>query len=322
MTDYYAVLGLSRSAEGDAIAKAYRRQALTYNPQCNTEHPDPIELARLFKLVSQSYVVLSDPKLRAIYDLYGEDGVRHGGTGDVGVPGGLAVENTDPNAVFRQFFGVDSPFQVIGEINGVRNNQHHFFSKDAATDKSPPKTTPVEATVQVSLLDVFHGNTRKVEWTWSTENKAGDSKTTQAASFDLPVPKAVSVGDVAVIKGKGNVKEGNTQGDVHVNFELLPHDRFRRDGDNLLTTVPITLAESLAGANLAVETLEGRTLNIMIDQVVHPSFTRVVTGEGLPCNGNTNKRGDLIIDCSVTFPKYLTAEQKSELKRILTAENA
>lgn len=320
MTDYYAVLGLSRSAEGDAIAKAYRRQALTYNPDCNLDHDDPVELGRLFKLVSQAYVVLSDPKLRAIYDAYGEDGVRHGGTGNVGVPGGLAVEDTDPNAVFRQFFGVDSPFQVIGDINGVRNNQHHFFSTDAATDKNPPKAPAVQTSLKVTLEDVFLGSTRKVTWTSYTENKNGD-KTTTDASFEFPVPKGVKTGDVVTIKGKGNIREGNTQGDVLVTIEVEKHDYFLRDGDNLVVVVPVTLTEALCGTSLPITTIEKRKLNVLIDEVVHPAFKRVIAGEGLPNFQNNNKRGDLVVQCSTAFPKYLTAEQKAELRRILDTSN-
>ena len=261
-------------------------------------------------------MVLSDPKLRAIYDAYGEDGVRHGGTGDVGVPGGLAVEDTDPNAVFRQFFGVDSPFQVIGDINGVRNNQHHFFSTDAATDKNPPKATAVQATLDVSLEDVALGATRKATWQWTNENQRGE-KSVCDASFEFPIPKGIHHGDVVTIKGKGNVREGHTQGDVLVTINILPHERFTRDGDNLCVVTPITLTQALAGASLSVETIDKRTLTILIDEVVHPQYRRVISGAGMPKYGDPSARGDLIVVCATTFPKYLTAEQKSELRRIL-----
>jgi DnaJ-class molecular chaperone len=317
MTDYYAVLGLSRSAEGDAIAKAYRRQALTYNPQCNLEHSDPKELARLFKLVSQSYVVLSDPKLRAIYDAYGEDGVRHGGTGDVGVKGGLAVQDVDPNAVFRQFFGVDSPFQVLGDINGVRSNQHQFFSEDAAINKHPPKTEPVEVSLEVTLEDIFSGSTRKITWEYSSENAKGDI-TRHAAEFEFTVPRGIRAGSVITLKGKGNVRDGRTQGDVLVKILEAPHKSFTRFGDDLGVVVPITLTDALAGTHCKVETIERRILPVQIDEIVHPNFRRVISGEGLPRTSNPNERGDLIITCATTFPSYLTAEQKSELKRILS----
>ena len=135
MADYYAILGISHAAEVDEVAKAYRRAALTYNPLCNPDSEDEAELTRRFKLVSQAYVVLSSAKTRAVYDAYAENGVRHGGTFEVN--SGLAIDQIDPDEVFRRFFGVDNPFQVIGDVSGLHSTQHHFYS-EAAAEKAPP----------------------------------------------------------------------------------------------------------------------------------------------------------------------------------------
>jgi DnaJ family protein B protein 4 len=318
MTDFYAVLGIGRTAEPEAIAKAYRRSALTYNPECNSSHDDQVELARRFKLVSTAYYVLSDAKLRAIYDVYGEDGVRHGGTGKVGVPGGVALDEVKPDVVFRQFFGVDSPFQVLGDITGSRGNQHQFYSEIAAVDKNPPKAPAEQVEIQVTLEEVFEGALKKISWTNKNCTSSGDVISTTPKSWEISIPKGIADKTVLVLAGLGGTKEGCSTADVHVTVNVAPHPYYIRDGDNLRVIVPITLVDALTGVTVKVQTIDRREVSVLIDEVVHPKFKRAIQNEGMHVFGEPTKRGDLIVECNTTFPAYLTAEQKSEIRRILS----
>nr|CCC54111.1 putative chaperone protein DNAj [Trypanosoma vivax Y486] len=288
MSDLYDVLGILRDAEDDAIAKAYRRHAMACNPQCNPDHPDPAALEKQFKHVSQAYVVLSNPKARGIYDLYGEEGVRHGGTGTQGIPGGIDLNAVDPYAVFRSFFGVDNPFQVIGEISGLRNNRHDFFSSTAVIPKSLVKVPPIQVQLPVTLEDVYYGAVRRATWS-STFVRQGNETTVQEC-FELRVPKGAHTGDKFVVDGKGDWKEGCARGDVVVVLELLQHERFRREGDDLVVKVPITLSEALCGVTLTVQTMEGTDISVLIDEIVHPKYRRRVVGQGLPRNADPSNR--------------------------------
>ena len=450
MTDYYAILEISRAAQADDIAKAYRRAALTYNPSINhtaadgsgaqsqtddyqqlpdiqqqqqqqrNQHTSMVRKAlsmqhsaadrargngvgtvnmttstltaaekqRRFKLVSQAYTVLSQPKLRAVYDAYGEDGVRHGGTGSIGIPGGLAIDDIDPEKTFRTFFGVDSPFQVLGnrnilsaekgQVSGLTNTQHHFFSESAAVDKSPPPAPPVETELWVTLEDIDCGALRCLQWTNKhiinntsalrnssqkmgalvSEGSTGSAQhrgqygevsersATAAqvfnatatvvarespAAFELPIPVGVPDGSVLTLKGLGNTQEGCVQGDVLVKIRTKPHERFRRGScssgtciscariHDLHITVPISLTDALCGVTVSVKTIDHRELDVLIDQVVHPSFKKVLIGEGMHTGNpaDADQRGDLVIECTVNFPQYLTAAQKEEIRRVL-----
>lgn len=308
MADFYAILGLSHTAEADDIAKAYRRAALTYNPECNLEHADPMELARRFKLVSQAYVVLSDPKIRAVYDVYGEFGVLNGGTGKGSIKGGVALDDIDPGVVFRRFFGVDNPFQVLGDISGIKNNQHQFFSNSAAIDKQPPKAEAIVVRLDVTLEDIFHGSSRTVHWTHEGVSK----------SHELFVPKGAADGTVLILHGKGAAPAGLSPGDIHVKLSTSKHEKFTRHGDDLHVLVPIALVDALCGVTVSASTIGNRELQVLIDEIVHPKFQKRITGEGMPRVSNPSERGDLVIECDIQFPKYLSAEQKSETKRILT----
>ena len=115
--DYYKILGVPRDAPEDVIKKAYRKLALKYHPDKNTE-PSAQEM---FRQVAEAYDVLSDPQKKTIYDQYGEEGLKGGipqaggGGGTGGSPfanfggrpgGGFQYRFTqDPNDIFAQFFG-------------------------------------------------------------------------------------------------------------------------------------------------------------------------------------------------------------------------
>lgn len=313
MADFYAILGISHAAESDEIAKAYRRAALTFNPDCNPDATNVVELRRRFTLVSQAYVVLSNPKTRAIYDAYAESGVRHGGTFSHNE--GLDIDAIDPDTTFRQFFGVDNPFQIIGDATGLHSTQHHFYSEVAGSAATLPPAEPVMTSVVVSLEEAFGGTTTTASWTASNTTVRGDSEAV-TASCDVTVPKGIQHGATIKIPGVGHKKEGHSQGPVHVRVEIAQHDRFTRDGDNLIVVVPITIADALTGCNVEVSTIDGRVLNVLIDEIVHPQFALTIAGQGM--TRQAGGRGDLIVRCSTQFPEYLSAEQKREVRRILS----
>jgi molecular chaperone DnaJ len=115
MTDFYQVLGVSKSASADEIKKAYRKGAIKYHPDKN---PDDKEAEKKFKEISEAYEVLSDERKRQMYDQYGADAVRGGGMGGMG-GGGFA--NMDE--ALRTFMGAfggggDSIFESIFGFEG------------------------------------------------------------------------------------------------------------------------------------------------------------------------------------------------------------
>ncbi|KPI87428.1 putative heat shock protein-like protein [Leptomonas seymouri] len=324
MIDYYQFLGLNKQSGDDEVAKAYRRYALAYNPQCHPESTDLQTLQRNFRTAAQAYTVLSDPKVRAIYDIYGEEGVRHGGTGQQGVPGGVDLDNIDPNAVFKRFFGVDNPFQVMRSLDGVKENQHDFFSTVAGMPPPPPKCPPIEVRLPISLEDVFYGAMRRAVWTCTHAcTLAPDAVYTSTTDFyEVRVEKGAKTGDHFVVQGRGNSAPGFARGDVVVVVEVMPHSRFRREGDDLVTKSNISLSDALCGTKITVRTMEGRELSILVDEIVYPDYRTRIAGEGLPAPAGCGdaKRGDLVIEFNTTFPNFLTAEQKTELRRILEAK--
>ncbi|KAH9281455.1 DnaJ -like protein subfamily B member 2 [Echinococcus granulosus] len=130
--DYYTVLEVDRSADGESIKKAYRKLALKWHPDKNPDNKEEAE--RQFKLVSEAYEVLSDPQKRVIYDNYGKEGLTNGGAGpsDFSGFGGFSFHFRDPMEIFAQVFG-PSLFDVFGPNfvtpGAARTHRSHASSR-------------------------------------------------------------------------------------------------------------------------------------------------------------------------------------------------
>ncbi|XP_057431930.1 uncharacterized protein LOC130724670 [Lotus japonicus] len=96
-----------------------------------------------------------------------------------------------------------------------------------------------------------------------------------------------------------------------------PNCVFTRDGNDLVVTQRISLAESLTGYTVHLTTLDGRALSIPINNVIHSSYEEVVPGEGMPIPKDPSKKGNLRIKFNTEFPARLTSEQKARIRKVL-----
>ncbi|XP_055743146.1 dnaJ homolog subfamily B member 5-like isoform X1 [Salvelinus fontinalis] len=127
--DYYKMLGIPKGSNEEEIKKAYRRMALRFHPDKNTD----ANAEDKFKEIAEAYEVLSDPKKRVIYDQLGEEGLKAGGSsGQSGVPAGSYhyTFHGDPHATFASFFGGSNPFDMFfGPHRNHHNRSNGFHSK-------------------------------------------------------------------------------------------------------------------------------------------------------------------------------------------------
>ncbi|KAE8660582.1 DnaJ protein ERDJ3B [Hibiscus syriacus] len=105
-------------------------------------------------------------------------------------------------------------------------------------------------------------------------------------------------------------------GDLKFRIRTAPHDRFRREGNKLHTTVTITLVQALVGFEKAIKHLDEHLVDIGSKGITKPKEVRKVKGEGMPLHFN-NKKGDLYVTFEVLFPSKLTEDQKVEIKAVL-----
>ena len=116
---------------------------------------------------------------------------------------------------------------------------------------------------------------------------------------------------------KGNEQPNVIAADLVFVIDEKPHDVFKRDGNDLIVTHKVPLADALTGTTLTVTTLDGRTLTISCNEVIFPGYEKVIPKEGMPIPKDPSKKGNLRIKFDVKFPTRLTVEQKAGVKRFL-----
>lgn len=116
---------------------------------------------------------------------------------------------------------------------------------------------------------------------------------------------------------KGNEQPNVVAADLVFVIDEKPHNVFTRDGNDLVMTQKISLAEALTGYTVRVTTLDGRVLTIPINNVIHPNYEEVVPREGMPIPKDPSKKGNLRIKFNIKFPTRLSTEQKAGIKKLL-----
>jgi DnaJ-class molecular chaperone len=314
--DYYAVLGVSRSASEKDIKTAYRKLARKHHPDVN---PGDKKAEAQFKEIGEAYSVLSDPEKRKKYDRWGHDwekieqaqaaGVNFRGrpgastytwssAGDGGIPGGFNFESEDIGGLFEQLFG-----RAAGGRTRVRS--------------APRKGADIEQAVEVTLEEAFSGTQR----TFSMQ----DTQTGEVRTVEVKIPAGASDGLRVRIAGKGQPGVGGAPtGDLYLIVSIKPHPLFERDGDDLRVKVPTPLYTAILGGEVMVPTPKGTQLALKVPPETANGQRMRLAGQGMP-HLNAAGRGDLYAEISVQVPRNLTSREKdlfAELARLRGAAPA
>jgi len=315
--DYYAVLGVPKTATQAEIKKAYRRLARELHPDRNPGNPDA---ERRFKEANEANAVLSDPEGRRRYDelganwqAYDNSGFPGGATdwaGFGGAPGGVRWETRRVNVedlgadlggfsdFFRAFFGGGSPQAAGRPSPGGFDQVFEFGDMGTATPRTVGRPAEAHATAEVTLAEVASGAERMV---------SVDGRRLQAR-----IPAGVS--DSAKIRLRGALKNpGGPAGDVVITVRVKPDPRFERRGSDLVTELPLTLAEALLGAEVPLPTPTG-SVKLRVRPNTQNGQEIRVPGRGLPKRGGG--KGDLIVRARVVLPT-LDEKARDELAKVL-----
>ncbi|XP_039282798.1 dnaJ homolog subfamily B member 13-like [Nilaparvata lugens] len=304
--DYYGVLGLTRNCDDLQIKKAYRKRAIETNPERNAGGA----LKELFVLIGEAYDVLSQPKWRAVYDQYGEEGMKKGVPSPQGWIPPYAYHG-DPVRTYQEFFGTSSPYADILQLELPTMDE---WRGRALKKKGPPLVQPL----QLTLKELYLGAIKKMKI--KRRVFADNLEETTIVKYEvltIPIRPGLPPGTEIVFPEKGDCGHSTIPGDIIFVTEDLPHSNFRREGINLLTTVDIDLQEALTGKTIDLETLDQRQIRVPITQVVYQDYVKVVHSEGMPYVDDPDRYGDLLIDFRIKFPVYLPEESKRFIKRAM-----
>lgn len=340
--DYYEVLGVAQNADEKEIKKAYRRIAMKFHPDRNSDDPKADDK---FKEATEAYEVLTNAEKRAAYDRFGHAGVD-GSAGAGGFSGGGFSD------IFGDVFG-----DIFGGGGGGRSRA------------GPQRGSDLRYTLDISLEDAVFGKTVEIKVptlqscnvcdgsgakpgtsvkTCSTCGGAGQVRMQQgffqvqqtcpscrgqgkvvsdpctscrgqgrverSKILSVKVPPGVDTGDRIRLSGEGEAgPNGGPNGDLFVEMSVRKHAIFERDGKDLHCDAPITFSDAALGGELEVPTLEGR-VKLKIPEGTQTGKLFRLRGKGVkPVRGGSV--GDLLCRVVVETPVQLTKQQKELLQQ-------
>ena len=300
--DFYATLGVSKDASDADVKKAYRKLARTHHPDQN---PGDEAAEKKFKEISEAYAVLSDPQERQEYDAIramgggarfsAPGGAGGGGFEDVfggmfGGGGGPRTTQSEPDLsdLFSGMFG-----GAAGQTGG--------FGDDGYPRPRPTKGADRTATTTISFRGSIQGTTVSL--------RAPDGET-----IEVKIPKGIRDGQKVRARGKGSPGAAG-RGDLLVTVHVREHEFFRRDGDDLRITVPVTFPEAALGATIEVPTLE-RPVKVKVPAGSQSGRVLRLKGRGVE-RGTTT--GDLLVELRVTVPTTLNDDARAAVEALQSA---
>lgn len=348
MRDLYEVLGVERGASQADLKKAYRRLAQQYHPDKCGGDKDSEEK---FKEAANAYQVLSDDDQRALYDRYGFDGIKRGGGG--GGPGFSNVEDIFSafGDLFGDFFGGRSSGKRTPRGADLRVDLELTFAeavwgctKDvkvtraiacetchgsgAAAGSKPEVCRTCQGKGQVVHAQGFfmvqttcphcRGQGKMIKD--PCEDCRGRGTKADTTTLSVTVPAGVDDGQTLRLAGKGESAPGGSTGHLYVVLHVQGDERFRRDGDDVLSEVPVSFVKAALGGEVEIYTLEDNcngTTTIELKPGTQPGDVIVRRGQGIPHVGE-HGRGDHAIQFKVEIPKKLSARQEELLRELAT----
>ncbi len=338
--DYYELLGVSRSASDADIKKAFRRLARELHPDVS-DAPDAQDR---FREVVEAYEVLSKAETRELYDRYGHAGLRSGGF----QPGHFDFGSLSD--LFSAFFGDDLLGGRPGRARGAdlaATVEIELVEAATGTTREVPFEVAVpcghcggagaepgtEVTacptcggagrlqhvsrsvfgefVRTQTCSACAGTGRRIE-TPCTECR-GSGRTVEERTLEVDIPAGIHDGQQIRLTGAGHAGAlGARAGDAYVQVRIRHDPRFVREGDDIFSTVDLTMTQAALGATVTIPTLDGDT-ELEFEPGTQPGQTVVLQGRGMPVL-QRHGRGDHRVLVDVVVPRHLTEEQR----RLLT----
>ena len=342
--DYYEVLGVSKTASDGDIKKAYRRLAMKYHPDRNTDDDDA---EARFKEAREAYEILKDEDKRSAYDRFGHDAVRGGGTG----PGAGGFSGEGFGDIFGDVFG-----DIFGGSGGRRGGKQVFrgadlgyelrldlekaVAGDSVTIEVPTQvscetcdgsgakkgTEPVKCTTcagagQVRMQQGFFSIQQACPACKGSGQMISDpcndchgrGRVSKTKKLSVKVPAGVDDGDRIRLTGEGEAgRNGGPAGDLYVEIRVNKHKLFERDGADLSCEVPISMATATLGGDVELPTLDGN-VSLKIPPGTQSDKIFRLRGKGVT---TVRERGigDLFARVAVETPVNLTSEQEDMLR--------
>jgi DnaJ-class molecular chaperone len=325
--DYYATLGVPKTASDKEIKQAFRKLARKYHPDVN---PGDKGAEARFKELNEANEVLSDPEKRKKYDELGAnwrayENVPPGAQAYAGSPfggspfGGGAWSTRGGGSGFRTMSeeemadmfgggGDDSPFSDFFKtfFGGMDPDDAGGGPRARARSRNR-KGQDVEHPFELDLEDAIRGSVHKLQLTHDGH----------ARTVEVRIPAGVTDGSRVRVSGEGGRGAGNAaSGDLYLRVRLKPHPVFDVKGRDVYTRARVPVPTAVLGGEVDVVTPDAKTLRLKLPAGTQSGQRFRLRGHGLPSVGKTDERGDLYASVEVEIPKALSDEERKHYEAL------
>ncbi len=280
--DYYKVLGLDKTANGEDIKKAYRKLARKHHPDLN---PNDHEAHKKFQQINEANEVLSDPEKRKKYDQYGKDW-EHADQ----------FEEAKKQRRQQQERAGASPFGDSFEGEGFSDFFESMFGGGRRRSQAAYRGADYTAELTISLRQAYTTHQQTI--------------TVDGKNIRITIQAGIENGQKIRLKGHGGKGvNGGPNGDLYITFIVQETDGFQRKGNDLYKTVEIDLYTAVLGGEITIDSFSGK-LKLRIPPETQNGTKVRLKGKGFPQYKSDSVFGDLFITYSVQIPTGLTDKEK------------
>jgi curved DNA-binding protein len=304
--DYYAALGVPKTATEKEIKQAYRKQARKHHPDVN---PNDKAAEARFKEINEAYEVIGDPAKRKKYDELGsnwkmyEQGRAPGGQGAGFGGGGQGNYRTMTPDEMRDLFGNEDPFSDFFHafFSGSGEPEMRRGGRAGQRSSRARQGRDVEHSIDLSLQDAYTGAMRRLSLTYD-----GHVRT-----VDVRIPPGVGEGSRVRVSGEGEQGAGGaSSGDLYLRVHLAPDTRFERRGQDLHAKVRVPVTTAVLGGEADVPNLGGKPLRLKIPAGTQNGQVFRLKGHGMPLVGKPGEHGDLYATVEAELPRQVSPEER------------
>ena len=327
--DYYQILELPRSCSQEEISESYRTLSLKYHPKI-AKPETSAAYEYYFQKLAEAYEVLSDPKKKEIFDIYGKEGLKNGiMKNDKKIEGYRYLGNG--HEIFEKFMGTANPFTLIREnekkSREIREKENIVIDA-SKQEKQEKRAKDIVIELECTLEELYNGCVKNVKY--NRKKVASDSVSLEDVedNVDVEILRGYDKNSVIKFKDMGNEGLGEKNSDLIIKIKEKKNNLFKRVNKNDLIYIhEISLSQALNGDPVRLTTLDNGKIAISIDEIISPSTIKKVPGEGMPIYKKELsvrdleiEKGDLYIKFHIIFPEYIDPVRKMEISKLLDNE--